>query len=53
MAKGIAVVIATNGKGLPVRVVTTGAPLMTEVASGGIPIILSDRGAPFVLQELP
>lgn len=52
--KGIPVVLVASG-GFPVRKVTERGPLMTEVESDkpGIPITYSDRGAPFVVQELP
>lgn len=48
---GIPVVISANNIGMPVRPVDKNAPLMTVATNGrGIPIVISDRGAPFVVQ---
>lgn len=44
---GPAVTIATHG--FPVRAVDSGAPELTLKDSGGVPIVISDRGAPFVV----
>lgn len=44
---GPAVTIATHG--FPVRAVDSGAPELTLKDSGGAPIVISDRGAPFVV----
>lgn len=38
--------------GIPVRQVESGAPVLTAVASGGTGITLSDRGFPFVVENL-
>lgn len=53
MPSGIPVVVAANGRGIPVRAVTANAPLMTVATNGrGTPIVLSDKGAPFIVQGL-
>lgn len=53
MVQGIPVVVATNGRGFPVRPVTANAPVMTIATNGiGAPIVISDRGAPFIVQGL-
>lgn len=50
---GFPVVIATNGQGFPVRPVDSDAPTMTIAANGwGAPIVLSDDGAPFIVEGL-
>lgn len=49
----IPVVIATNGRGIPVRAIEGNAPVMQVAGNGrGIPIVLSDLGAPFIVQGL-
>lgn len=51
MIKGFPVVIAESGKGFPVRPVESGYPLMTIATNGkGAPIVISDLGAPFIVQ---
>lgn len=51
--KGIPVVIVEKG-GFPVKAVTSRAPVMTVVDNGkGAPVVLSDSGAPFIVQNLP
>ena len=53
MPSGHPVVIATNGKGFPVRVVVDKAPLLTVAENGkGAPIVISDLGAPFIVQGI-
>lgn len=50
---GIPVVIAANGLGMPVRPVTENAPTMTVSPNGfGAPIVISDLGAPFIVDGL-
>lgn len=50
MPQGFPVVIAENGKGFPVHPVESGYPLMTIATNGkGAPIVISDLGAPFVV----
>lgn len=50
MVSGIPVVISGNGLGLPVKPVASDAPLMTVAENGfGSPIVISDLGAPFVV----
>lgn len=50
---GPPVTIATNGLGLPVKPVSGGAPVLTVVETGGFPVVISDNGAPFILDGLP
>ena len=52
MAKGIPVVISTNGLGVPVIPVQGKAPLMTVASNGlGLPIIPVEKNAPpFVIE---
>jgi len=48
---GFPVVISDNGVGIPVRPVESNAPPMSVSDSGfGSPIVISDRGAPFVVE---
>lgn len=48
---GPPVVIATNGYGFPVRPVEANAPVLTIADNGmGAPIVISDNGAPFIVQ---
>lgn len=48
---GPAVVIAANGLGAPVRPVEGNAPVLTIAGNGlGAPIVISDNGAPFVVE---
>lgn len=48
---GIPAVISSNGYGLPIRPVLANAPVMTLSSNGfGTPIVISDNGAPFILQ---
>lgn len=50
---GVPVVIAENGLGFPVRPVEANAPVMTIAKNGlGAPIVISDLGAPFIVQGL-
>lgn len=47
---GFPVVISTNGRGMAVKAVLDNAPLMTIATNGiGMPIVISDNGAPFVI----
>lgn len=47
---GAPVVVSTNGYGTPVRPVADKAPLLTVSTNGrGMPIVISDNGAPFVV----
>lgn len=49
----IPVVIAENGHGLPVRAVEADAPVLTVAGNGlGAPVVISERGAPFVIEGL-
>lgn len=51
MSKGPPVVISPNGLGFPVRPVDTDAPPLTIADNGlGAPIVISERGAPFVIE---
>lgn len=48
---GPPVVIAANGQGFPVRPVEMNAPILTVLDEGdGAPIVISDLGAPFILE---
>lgn len=48
---GVPVVIADNGLGFPVRPVEANAPVLTIADNGfGAPIVISDNGAPFIVE---
>lgn len=48
---GIPVVISTNVLGIPVSQVDAKAPVMTIAGNGlGAPIVISDIGAPFIIE---
>ena len=48
---GVPVVIATNGRGFPVNPVEANAPVLTIADNGyGAPIVISERGAPFIVE---
>ena len=48
---GIPVVMSENVLGLPVRPVDAKAPVMTIAGNGlGAPIVISDIGAPFIIE---
>jgi len=48
--KGFPVIITGNGHGFPVKPVLSNAPLMTVAENGkGTPIVISDLGAPFIV----
>ena len=50
---GFPVVIVEKG-GFPVKAVETRAPIMMVAENGmGVPIVLSERGAPFIIEGLP
>lgn len=51
--KGPPVVIVEKG-GFPVKPVEARAPVLHVAENDkGVPIVLSDRGAPFIVQNLP
>lgn len=50
---GPPVIIASNGRGFPVRPVDENAPVLTVSANSlGTPIVISERGAPFIIEGL-